>query len=229
MPIRHARLVPWIVIAALAMLSSRAGATCPENYYYCNQKTFPPSFEPRVSLECLGDPANQIGRSSISYDLVSGRLTSFSGGIEFGAGAGMNVRDHYDLLGPVDTVCMTAFRVEMHVMAKFQRSHFDGQGDLEAFFRDENGFGPRIRLNPRSSLVTDTVLTMDISRCPGNGFELQFELDTGCNGGSYTATAQIDFTHLHPLVQVVSCQGFHTEPPIATEPVTWGRLRAHYR
>ena len=218
------------VITAFALLScsglAQADPNCPQNFLQCNTHEFT-SFEPRYAIECLAE--SQTGRSSTSYDLVSGLLNSFSAGLEFGAGAAVNVRDHYQLLGAPDTVCATLFRIDAHVVAKFMRSRSNADGAFEAFVRDINGFGPRIHLNTKFSTVTDTVLSMTLSQCPGDGFELLYELDTSAGGGSYTATMQIAFTNLHPLVSIASCQGFHTEQPVPTLPATWARVKSHYR
>lgn len=224
----HARTAPYLMVALAALLgSSVARADCLENFYQCNGHVFS-SFEPRASMECLGEPQNQIGRASLSYDLVSGRFTSFSGGLEFGAGAGITCSDHYDVIGPPDAGCSDVFRVELHVMAHFMKSQFGGQGDVSASIR-LNGSGPRLFVVPKATATIDTVVTMELTRCGGTGFDLEIGLHTGASGGSCTASAQFAITDLDPSLVIVSCQGFRSEQPVPALPATWGGLKARYR
>jgi hypothetical protein len=179
-------------------------------------------------MECLGEPANQIGRASLSYDLASGSFTSFSGGLEFGAGSSVTCFDHYDVLGPPNAGCTDPFQVRLHLVAKFMRSQFGGQGDVHAFVR-LNQSGPEIHIFPKTTTMIDTVLTMELTRCSGDGFDLQIQLHSGASGGSCTASAQLEITDLDPALTIVSCQGFHAEQPIPTLPATWARVKSHYR
>lgn len=216
------------VIAVCAGIA-QADPSCPLSNINCNGEVTT-SHDPQFSKFCR-DPYGVLGQGSASYDLVAGLLTSQTTARgEQGAAASPFAIDDFRIVG-VSGHCPDGIVANLHVHGRFDRAGPLNEGLIAATIQDMTAQRPpkELYLLTHVTTVTDTVISWPLHHCVGDVFQIQYELHTSVTLGDYTATAQLSFSGVPPGFAIMSCQGYSTEGPIATLPVSWGSVKARYR
>jgi hypothetical protein len=210
---------------ALAFLLAPALATadCPSS---CIAGASPNCSTDPVRFVVLG-PSPGAGPANGGYDLPAGTLQAqglSSGG--FTGGGIVDASDRYHVIGVAAGTPLT-FSAELQVTcdavggAGFYAGLLEGASNLQSFTTSNPGL---------PTFTTQSVVLVTIHRLAGEEFDMTMTVrGFGGPSGKATITGAWKFKGLPPGAQVVSCNGYLQDFPVAALPGSWGSLKARYR
>ena len=201
-----------LIALACCLFAPAARAQCPENFGVvgipCPNAPFT-STQPTLTFTGPGC-FNDFG--SVTYDLTQGTvLVKSVSHADYGFDSWCRTTDEFFIDGPPSGTPLSLSAILTADMSARSFAHFVAQTDSAS-----------------TSGLPHEVLRLSLLELPGEHFTLSMYVYADALLSRGSASCTLVFSQLPAGYTLRSCQGY-AAAPVATRPMTWGRLKASYR
>ncbi|HEV8479385.1 MAG TPA: hypothetical protein VGR66_01220 [Candidatus Eisenbacteria bacterium] len=237
----HARGIFVASLFLLLVIPVRAWSDCPEAcaiFVECcdsDLNPLPPhnfcSTAPSFDQTANSDPNNVWSSGQcvghMSYDVLSGTLYAELGATFQGCSSAMSLDEDFTVNGlpsgtPVD---LTAQLVVIRTMQVMGISSFDFTASLG---HGADGTSWHVGTNAALTPPFSTLLTLPLHVLAGTPFRINYFVQSKPEEAHASLFGNFSFTDLPAGASISSCRGY-SQSAVATQPSSWGRIKATYR
>ncbi len=234
------RLLPALVVFALALPAVATATACPPSTYLYG------ALDPSTPIEVL-PPAQDTTFSIQACDRVHGRFRvdaglliasidlACAGGGAVPSGLETVVEDDFTVIGLPDgtPVALQAYLDLTGSAASFSEPGGSGGGRVRGLVRE--GTSNEVSLvrattsGEPSSISVQETLVLPVSAVAGSPVRLRFAVRAEAFDGIAAMEGTFRFAALPAGAAVQSCRGYSSSAPVRTRTGTWGALKSRYR
>lgn len=216
------------LISGLLLLASihvpPALADCPsDTIYVCGMIIVT---APSYSASGCGPYSDGTG----TYNLPAGTVSASSNG-DYPDGYGsarVTAADVYQIVGPASATPMS-FSADLVIHGRGSSYYCTSASGSAALKSGATQQTASFAGSSCTSEGVDKTLTLPEQRSVGEPFQLIMDLVANASAGaSASMDGSLTFSGLPPGYAITSCQGFNSNPT-PSAPLSWGRLKLHYR